>query len=242
VKLDPKNPRSFTDAMAGDEVLRQRTKAWMDHVARYKYTYGFTWLGLPIIQQPQDIVAIQELIWRVKPDLIIETGIAHGGSLVLSASILEILQGEGLVVGIDIDIREHNRQAIEGHPLSKRIAMIKGSSTDLITVSQVQNIAQERKRGLVILDSNHSHAHVLKELEIYSTFVKTGSYIIVCDTRIEDGAPEIFFGRPWGRGHNPKTAVWEFLKMNDRFVADQEIENKLLITANPNGFLKCIKD
>jgi cephalosporin hydroxylase len=199
-------------------------------------------LGLPIIQQPQDIVAIQEIIWKVKPDLIIEAGIAHGGSLVLSASILESLQGDGLVVGIDIDIREHNRQAIEKHPLAKRITMIKGSSTGLKTVRQVQNLARDRQQRLVILDSNHTHEHVLKELEIYSDFVKKGSYLIVCDTRIEDGDPEIFAGRPWGPGNNPKTAVGEFLQRNVRFVVDQEMEDKLLITANPQGFLKCIKD
>jgi cephalosporin hydroxylase len=241
VKLDPKNPRSFSEEMARDEVLRQRTKGWMDHAARYKYTYGFTWLGLPIIQQPQDIVAIQEVIWKVKPDLIIETGIAHGGSLILSASILEILQGNGLVVGIDIDIREHNRQAIEAHPLAHRITMIQGSSTDVRTVRKVQKLARERHQALVILDSNHTHEHVLKELKIYSDLVKKGSYIIVCDTRIEDAAPEIFSSSPWGRGNNPKTAVWEFLKENDRFVVDSDMENKLLLTANPDGFLKCIK-
>jgi len=235
-------PSSRIEDMAEDKLLKERTKEWMNHALQYKYTYGFTWLGVPIIQQPQDIMAIQEIIWKVKPDLIIETGIAFGGSLLLSASMLELLGKHGCVIGIDIDIREQNRNAIEKHPLSKHILMIEGSSTDASVISELRLRSKEFKKAFVILDSNHTHEHVLHELLIYSEFVGKGSYVVVCDTRIEECPPEFFQDRPWGVGNNPKTAVREFLKTNDRFVVDEEIQHKLLITANPEGYLKCIKE
>lgn len=206
-----------------------------------KYSYNFGWLGRPIIQYPQDIIAVQELIWAIKPNLIIETGIAHGGSLILSASILELIGGKGKVVGIDIDIRKHNRKEIEKHKMFKRIILIRGSSIDDGVLKQVSKIAKGKKRALVFLDSSHAHAHVLKELELYSPFVTKGSYIVVFDTIVEDMPKGTVKKRPWDKGNNPKTAVWEFLKNNKNFVADQEIENKLLITSAPSGFLKRIK-
>jgi cephalosporin hydroxylase len=185
---------------------------------------------------------MQEIIWQVEPDLIIETGIAHGGSLILYASMLELLSGDGLVLGIDIGIREHNRVEIEKHPMFKRITMIQGSSTAEDIVRQVHDFAKGKKQVLVALDSSHTHDHVLKELQLYSPFVTRGSYLVVFDTLIED-MPEGFFpDRPWGKGNSPKTAVWEFLKKNDRFVIDKDIGNKLLITVAPDGYLKCIKD
>ncbi|RKY08582.1 MAG: cephalosporin hydroxylase [Planctomycetota bacterium] len=211
-----------------------------------KYSYNFFWMGRPIIQYPQDILAMQEIIWQVKPDLIIETGIAHGGSLVISASILALLEitgviNKGKVLGIDIDIREHNRVEIEKHPMFKHITMIEGSSIDDTVAKQVYDLAKGKQQVLVILDSNHTHAHVLKEMELYSPLVKKGSYLVVFDTVVEDVPDEYFADRPWGKGNNPKTAVWEFLKTNDRFEVDKEIENKLLITVAPDGFLKCVK-
>jgi cephalosporin hydroxylase len=210
--------------------------------AQFKYSYNFTWLGRPIIQFPQDILAMQEIIWRVKPDLIIETGIAHGGSLIFYASMLELIGDHGQVLGIDIDIRDHNRVEIEKHPMFKRIRMIQGSSVDGEVVRQTYQFAQRRDSVLLALDSNHTHEHVLKELELYSPLIKKGSYLVVFDTIIEDMPEDFFPDRPWGKGNNPKTAVWEFLKTNDRFVIDREIENKLLITVAPDGYLKCIKD
>jgi cephalosporin hydroxylase len=206
-----------------------------------KYSYNFTWLGIPIIQFPQDIVALQEIIWEVKPDLIIETGIAHGGSLILSASILELIGGEGSVVGIDIDIRPHNREAIESHQLFKRIELIEGSSISEEVVEKVRDIAQNKKSVLVILDSNHTHDHVLSELQMYSPLVTVGSYCIVFDTVIEDIPEELFHERPWSRGNNSKTAVWEFMRENKDFEIDKTIEDKLLITVAPDGFLKRTK-
>jgi len=236
--------RSNVSRMIGSKYLKKLNLDWICETAKYKYTYNFEWLGRPIIQFPQDIMAMQEIIWRVKPDLIVETGIAHGGSLVFYASMLELLGGNGRVLGIDIDIREHNRVEIVKHPLFKRITMIQGSSTNEEVVQQVRNASKNKKSKavLVVLDSNHTHDHVLKELELYSPLIRKGSYVVVFDTIIEDMPEDFFPDRPWGKGNNPKTAVWEFLRTNDRFVIDKDIENKLLITVAPDGYLKCIKD
>jgi len=234
--------REMSDSMSQDSGLKDLTQDWFVRSSKYEYSYHFSWLGRPIIQFPQDIIASQEIIWSVKPDLIIETGIAHGGSLIFSASMLELLGGDGQVLGIDIDIREHNRVEIEKHPLSKRITMFEGSSIDDDVAKQIHDFAKDKTRVLVFLDSNHTHEHVLKEMELYSPLVKKGSYLVVFDTVIEDMPDEFWQDRPWGKGHNPKTAVWEFLKTNDRFEIDKEIENKLLITVAPDGYLKCVKD
>ena len=211
-----------------------------------KYCYNFSWLGRPIIQYPQDMIAMQEIIWDVKPDMIIETGIAHGGSLIFSASMLTLLEacGEienGKVLGIDIDIREHNKKAIEEHPLSKKITMFEGSSIDEEMIVRVQEFAKKGKKILVCLDSSHTHDHVLAELNAYAGLTSMGSYCCVFDTVIEDMPKDSFPDRPWGKGNNPKTAVWEFLKNNSNFVIDNNIENKLLITVTHSGYLKRVK-
>jgi len=224
-----------------DEKLQQSSKSFLENTIRTKYSYNFSWMGRPIIQYPQDIIAMQEIIWNVKPDLIIETGIAHGGSLIFYASMLELLGGEGEVLGIDIDIRKHNRQDIEKHPMFKRITMIEGSSVEKSVIEKVHKYAQGKKRVLVCLDSLHTHDHVLRELEAYSPLVTRGSYCVVFDTIVEDLPDEYSSDRPWGKGNNPKTAVWKFLEGNDRFVIDKEIENKLLITVCPEGYLKCVQ-
>lgn len=226
--------------MKKDTGLKKLSRLWFDRAFKHEYSYHFTWLGRPIIQFPQDIVAIQEIIWKIKPDLIIETGIAHGGSIIFSASILELI-GKGIVLGIDVDIRKHNKIEIEKHPMYKRIVMIKGSSIDDVVEKKVFSYAKGKKRVLVLLDSYHTHKHVFKELEIYSRLVRKGSYIVVFDTVIEDMPVNSFPNRPWGRGNNPKSAVREFLNKNKRFKIDKEIENKLLITSCPDGYLKCIK-
>lgn len=226
---------------AADNTFRQTALNFIKQQQKYKYTYNFTWLGRPIIQFPQDIIALQEIIWKVKPDLIIETGIAHGGSLIFSASILELIGGNGQVLGVDIEIREYNRIEVEKHPLSKRIEMIEGSSVSRNVIQQVKRIANNKKKILAYLDSNHTHEHVLKELELYSPFVSLGSYLIVFDTIIDDLPDSFFRDRPWGKGNNPKTAVGEFLKRNKNFVLDKSIENKLLITVAPGGYLRRIK-
>jgi cephalosporin hydroxylase len=223
-----------------DLKLQKSSKTFMENTIRTKYSYNFSWMGRPIIQYPQDIIAMQEIIWNVKPDLIIETGIAHGGSLIFYASMLELLGGEGTVLGIDIDIRKHNRREIEKHPMIKRITMIEGSSIEAGVVQKVRNFAQGKTRVLVSLDSLHTHDHVLQELEAYSPLVSTGSYCVVFDTIVEDLPDEYSVDRPWGKGNNPKTAVWKFLEGNDRFMIDKEIENKLLVTVCPDGYLKCM--
>ena len=233
--------RGHINKMGKDKDVKGLSNIWIRETSFYKYSYNFTWLGRPIIQFPQDMIAMQEIIWQVKPDLIIETGIAHGGSLIFYASMLELLGNNGQVLGIDIDIREHNRVEIEKHPMYKRITMIEGSSIDENVVQNVRDFAKDKKRVLVALDSMHTHDHVLKELELYSPLVTKGSYIVVFDTIIEDMPNNFFPDRPWGKGNNPKTAVWEFMKSNDRFEIDKKIENKLLITVAPDGYLICIK-
>ena len=180
---------------------------------------------------------MQELIWQIKPDLIVETGIAHGGSLVFYASILELI-GQGQVLGIDIDIREHNRKVIEEHPMFKRIKMIEGSSISDEVVDQVVAFAEGKEKVLVCLDSNHTHKHVLKEMELYSPLVTKNSYLVVYDTIIEDLPKGLFPDRPWDKGNNPKTAVAKFLETNKNFLVDTQMDNKLLITVAPGGYLR----
>mgnify|MGYP000682586691 CR=1 FL=1 len=223
-----------------DKNLKSLALKFIIDSAKYKYSYNFDWLGRPFIQIPQDMIALQEIIWKTKPDLIIETGIAHGGGLIFYASMLELI-GEGEVVGIDIEIKEHNRREIERHPLSKRIVMIEGSSTDEKIVKEVQKIVKKHKKVMVCLDSLHTHDHVLKELNIYSKFVTKGNYLVVFDTIIEFLPKGFYKDRPWDKGNNPFTAVKEFLKHNKNFVVDKEIENKLLITCAPGGYLLRIK-
>jgi cephalosporin hydroxylase len=227
--------------MLADEDLHGKTLDWLRHSAQYEYSYHFTWLGLPIIQYPADILAVQEIIWTVQPDLIVETGIARGGSLVLSASILQLIGRPGIVLGIDIDIRKPNRAAIEGHPLAHRIRMIEGSSTATKVVEQVRDLAAGAKQVIVLLDSNHTHDHVLRELELYSPLVSPGGYVVVFDTAIEQMPTGSFPDRPWDKGDNPGTAVKAFLDQNDRFEVDHDLEDKLLITVAPGGYLKCVK-
>ena len=234
------NTKENIEAMGSDAQVKKQALDFVCDTAKYKYSYGFSWMGRPIIQFPQDMVAMQELIWQTRPDLVIETGIAHGGSLIYYASLFEMM-GHGEVLGVDVDIRAHNRQAIEAHPMFKRITMIQGSSIDEGIAAQVRDFARG-KRALLVLDSNHTHDHVLRELELYTPLVAAGSYAVVFDTVIEDMPPTFFGDRPWGVGNNPKTAVREFLSKNDRFEIDRAISDKLLITVAPDGYLKCVKD
>jgi len=222
------------------ESLKQAASMFMNESENTKYSYNFSWMGRPIIQYPQDMIAMQEIIWEVRPDLIIETGIAHGGSLVFYASLLELI-GEGEIVGIDIDIREHNRREIEKHPMFKRIKMIEGSSISKEVVDQVKDIVKGKLRILVLLDSNHTHDHVMHELNLYAPFVSKNSYLVVFDTIVEDYPKGSIKDRPWDTGNNPKTAVHQFIKENESFIIDHKIDNKLLISVSPNGYLKRIK-
>jgi cephalosporin hydroxylase len=235
-----------------DARLKSLAHDWVFHSMQQKYLYNFDWLGRPIIQYPEDMVAIQELIWKVKPTLVIETGIAHGGSLVLSASMLAMLDyceaveaGTSLdprksrrrVVGIDIDIRSHNRSAIEEHPLSGLISMVEGSSVDQHVIDEVHQLAAGHETVMVFMDSNHTHEHVLGELNAYAHLVTKGSYCVVFDTFVEDMPPKYFPDRPWDKGDSPKTAVREYLKLHSEFEIDKSIDNKLLISVAPDGYL-----
>lgn len=225
--------------MARDVEFHQLTRRWFDTSVRHRYSYNFTWLGRPLIQYPQDIVAMQELLWSVKPELVVEAGIAHGGSLVLYASILELVGGDGRVLGVDIEIRPHNRRALEEHPLFRRIDLVEGSSVDDTTIAAVREHAEGRNPVLVVLDSNHSHDHVARELELYSSLVTKGSYLVVFDTVVEHMDEDAIGDRPWGPGNSPWTAVEAFLETTDRFVIDP-IDERLLITVAPRGFLRCV--
>jgi cephalosporin hydroxylase len=241
--------------LADDKKIQQCSTKWFEETAKYNYSYNFKWMNRPIIQVPQDMVAMQELIYLIKPDLIIETGIAHGGSLIFSASMLALLDmqdaitsGQILdpkrsgrkVLGIDIDIRQHNRDAIEAHPMSSRITMLQGSSVSGEIISQVIEIAKDYETVLVCLDSNHTHEHVLAELDAYAPLVTRNSYCVVFDTIVEDMPNDMYPDKPWGKTDNPKTAVREYLRKHSEFVIDKEIPHKLLITVAPDGYLKRI--
>ena len=243
-------------AARASKSLNDTAQRFLEETIEAKYSYNFFWLGRPIIQYPQDIQAVQEIVWRTRPDLIIECGIAHGGSLILSASMLALLDlcdateaGRPLdttrpsrkVIGIDIDIRAHNRAAIEAHPLANRIEMVEGSSTDPSVVAEVKNRAAGFARVMVCLDSMHTYNHVLGELAAYAPLVTKGCYCIVFDTLVEE-LPEGFFeDRPWNPGNSPMTAVDEFLSGNSEFRVDSDIESKLLITVAPGGFLERVR-
>ena len=247
--------KSNIEALAKNTQLQKKSLEWLFETAKHNYSYNFSCLGRPIIQYPQDMVAMQELIWQIKPDLIIETGIAHGGSLILSASMLAMLDlcdaieagatinpsaSKRKVLGIDIDIRVHNRTAIEAHPMASRIQMIQGSSIASEVIAQVHSVAANYERILVCLDSNHSHAHVLAELHAYAQLTSKGSYCCVFDTVVEDMPDQMFSDRPWGPGDNAKTAVWEYLQANPDFEIDKSIQHKLLVTVAPDGYLRRI--
>jgi len=239
-----------------EQNLKDAAAAFMRESTQPKYCYNFSFLGRPIIQYPQDMVIMQELIWQIKPDLIIETGIAHGGSLIMSAAMLAMIDmceaieaktsfdpssSTRKVLGIDIDIREHNRKAIEAHQMASRIDMIQGSSIDNDIIKQVRDYASDYKKIMVCLDSNHTHEHVLEELKAYADLTSIGSYCIVFDTIVEDLPADMYPDRSWGPGNNPKSAVFEFLKTDDSFEIDKQIDNKLLISVTPDGFLKRVK-
>jgi cephalosporin hydroxylase len=227
-------------AQGKNEALLDISSKFAAETIRAGYSYNFTWMGRPIIQYPQDMIAMQEIIWDIKPDLIIETGIAHGGSIIYYASILELI-GKGEVLGIDIDIRAHNRAEIEAHPMSKRITMLEGSAISQEIIDKIKPFVEGKKTVMVCLDSNHTHAHVLAELQLYSPFVTVDSYLVAFDTIVEDLPTDLYADRPWTVGDNPKTAVWEFLKSNDDFVINNEIDNKLLVSVAPSGYLKRVK-
>lgn len=224
-------------ANAENKALKQCSDEFMQLSIDAKYSYNFSWFGVPVIQYPQDLMAMQEIVYRIKPDIIIDLGVAHGGSLIFYASLLELI-GKGTVFGIEVDLRNHNREMIEGHSLFQRTRLFDGSSTDPKIFEQIKQHIHKDDVVLVSADSLHTHEHVLNELKMYSPLVSVGSYMVVFDTIIEDLKADTFSTDPWSIGNNPKTAVAEFLKSNASFEIDTEIENKLMLTAAPSGYLK----
>lgn len=237
---DPKDP-ALLRRMGGDPEVRAAWRRAFDLIAPYRYAYNWTWLGRPAIQFPQDLVALQEIVWRTRPEVVVETGIAHGGSLIFSASMLALLGGEREVIGIDVDIRRHNRDEIERHPLATRIVMIEGSSVDEDVATEVQARVAGRS-AMVVLDSNHTADHVARELALYAPLVRRGFYLVVMDTAVEYADPASIVDRPWGPGNSPMTAVDAFLARETRFVVDEEYDAKLLFTVAPRGYLRATGD
>ncbi|MDB2603309.1 cephalosporin hydroxylase family protein [Planktomarina temperata] len=248
--------RDNIKALVDNVSFKKSSTDWVIEASRHNYPYNFSWLGRPAIQYPADMIAMQEIIWRQKPSVIVEAGIAHGGSVIFSASMLALLEIEEAarnstpfdlinprrkVIAIDIDIRDHNRAAIEAHPFAPWISLIEGSSIERDTIQKVNDLVGDEKNVLVSLDSNHTHDHVLGELKAYSRFVPIEGYCCVFDTVIEDMPSELLDDKPWGQGNNPKTAVWEFLRTNKHFQIDKDIEAKIQTTVAPDGFLKRIK-
>lgn len=228
--------------LGADGDLARVSQEWMERITERRYAYNFRWLGRPIIQLPQDILAMQEILWAVQPKVVVETGVAHGGSAIFYASMLELMGGDRKVVAVDIEIRPHNREAIENHPLAHRIELIEGSSVDPSVVSKVHSLVGEAGPVLVALDSNHTEEHVLKELRLYSPLVTRGSYLVVFDTLIEDMPDKFFENRPWRKGNSPKTAVHQFLKETTRFGIDRSLDAKLQLSVAPEGYLRCLED
>lgn len=226
--------------MINDKALHQQSKKFFDKTLDYKYSYNFDWMGVPVIQYPQDLIVLQDIIWKSKPDTIIETGVARGGSLIFYASMLELINSNGSVIGVDIDIRQHNRNIIENHLLAKKIKLFEGSSVDICIVDEIKKAITVDSKVMVVLDSNHTYEHVLKELEIYSQFVTHGNYLVVMDTVISEMQPRHYENRPWDNKNNPMVALKEFLISNNEFEIDKEVTDKLLFTAAPNSYLKKI--
>ncbi len=240
---DPHDPKDLAliARMGADPQVRAVWQRAVDLITPYRYAYNWTWMGRPAIQFPQDLIAMQEIIWRTRPEVVVETGIAHGGSLVFFASMLSLLGDERQAIGVDIDIRAHNRRAIEEHPMAPRITMVEGSSTDVEVARQVHALVAGR-RAMLVLDSNHTADHVATELALYTPLVRTGCFTIVMDTIVELSDPATIVNRPWGPGNSPMTAVNAFLAKTPRFVVDEEYDAKLLFTVAPRGYLRAVSD
>jgi len=226
--------------MAADRELQRLVLDATALSDRYGSTYFWKWLGLPIVQLPDDIVTIQEIIWETRPQMIIETGFARGGSVILYSSLLRLL-GEGLVVSVDIDVRAHNRQAVMEHPCGDRITFVEGSSTLPETFDRVRALVPDGARVMAVLDSDHTHDHVLEELRLYGQLVTEGQFLVVCDTSIEDGPPAADRPRGWGPGNSPRTALDVYLQESDRFQPDQWLDSKILVASSRGGYLRCVK-
>ena len=235
-----RDKRRTAEAQSKDPVLRRLAHEFLVESFKYDYPYQWTWLGLPMLQVPADIVATQEIIWENKPDVIIETGIAWGGSVVFYASLLQLI-GKGEVIAVDLNLMDHVTNQIMSYPFAQRIRLLKGSSTDPAIAAEIKSHLKPSMSVMVLLDSNHTHKHVLDELALYGPLVTKGQYLIVSDTHVETVPQMDHKPRPWGPGNNPKSAVDEYLRSMDRFAVDEEIDKKLLVSLTPGGYLRCLK-
>ena len=240
--LENRKNKSFSLGL--DKKIFEQSKDLIYNLDQYDYSYLWTWMGIPIIQLPADIMATQEVIWKTKPDIIIETGVARGGSVLFMASILEMM-GNGQVIGIDIDIRKHNRESIEAHPMSKRVTLVEGGSVDESILKQVRANIPDGARVMVVLDSDHSHDHVLEECRAYGPMVTKDCYMVVADTLVghldEKDAPQNR-SQVWFKGNDPLTALQDYMLESDRFEIDLEINGKLVLSSSPGGYAHCIKN
>ena len=240
--LENRKNKSFSLGL--DKKIFQQSKDLIYDLDQYDYSYLWTWMGIPIIQLPADIMTTQEVIWKTKPDIIIETGVARGGSVLFMASILEMM-GNGQVIGVDIDIRKHNRESIESHPMSKRVTLIEGGSVDESILKQVRANIPDGARVMVVLDSDHSRDHVLEECRAYGPMVTKDCYMVVADTLVghldEKEAPQNR-SQVWYKGNDPLTALQEYMLESDRFEIDLEINGKLVLSSSPGGYAHCIKN
>ena len=235
--------REQSVALGNDDQVFEQSLDLITSIDKYDYSYLWSWMGVPIIQMPADVMATQEVIWATKPDVIIETGVARGGSVLFMASLLEMLGG-GKVVGVDIDIRAHNRATIEDHVMSKRVVLIEGGSVDEDTLASVRAQIPKGARVMVVLDSDHSREHVLSECRAYGQMVTEGCYLVVADTLVghitEDKAPTKR-SKIWFKGDEPLSALNDYLAENDRFLVDPVLNGKLVLSSSPGGYLQCVK-
>jgi cephalosporin hydroxylase len=230
-------------AMGKDKALFNQAIELLSTTDKYDYPYLWTWMGVPIIQLPADIMATQEVIWASRPTVIIETGVARGGSVIMMASLLKLIGG-GKVIGVDIDIRAHNRDSIERHPLADGITLVEGSSIAEETVARVKAEIRPEDRVMVVLDSDHSRAHVVAELRAYGALVTQGCYLVVADTAAGYLTEEQVSRRQskvWQQGDEPLSAARDYLSETDRFEVDPVINGKLVMSSSPGGYLKCIR-
>ncbi|NGQ89451.1 cephalosporin hydroxylase [Rhodobacter sp. HX-7-19] len=235
-----RHSRDQSVALGKDKEVFDASTNFMLKLDPYDYSYLWTWMGVPIIQMPADILATQEVIWATQPDIIIETGVARGGSVLFMASLLQLI-GKGQVIGVDIDIRAHNRDTIENHPMSHRVTLVEGGSTAPETLAAVKALIPEGARVMVILDSDHSRDHVLAECRAYAPLVTEGCYMVVADTMIghvdESDAPRKR-SKLWFKGNEPLTALRMFLSENASFEVDEVLNGKLVLSSSPGGYIR----
>ena len=227
-------------AMGRDVAVFQQSLKLITALDAYDYSYLWSWMGVPIIQMPADVMATQEVIWATKPDVIIETGVARGGSVLFMASLLEII-GKGKVIGVDIDIRAHNREAIQTHPMSKRVVLVEGGSVDEVTLARVRAEIPDGASVMVVLDSDHSRKHVLAECRAYGPMVTPGCYMVVADTLVghvtEENAPRKR-SKVWFKGDEPLSALQDYMAETNRFEVDEALNGKLVMSSSPGGYVR----